>query len=224
MRRRDLLGAAAFAAAGSGFSASAIVLQQMQRKAPPGRDTMLTGLPHCLGAWTLSPERADMVAPVEVDGAFAEALSLYDRIVAATYAAPALPAVMLNIAYMHELRQERRFHWPEICYATQGFDVSRLPQRQVHDGAGPALARFVARSSDHSELVAYMIRVGDRNVVDAGQLRRALVVDGLGLRVPDGFLIRASVALTDQSETDWHQGWQELMGFFSELAIFLRFA
>lgn len=218
MRRRDLLGATAFAIVAGGTSAGAVALQQRQRKAPLGRDRALAALPHRLGAWTHNPEPPDMVAPVELDGAFAEALDIYDRVVAASYVAPGWPQVMLNIAYMRELRQERRFHWPEICYATQGFDVSRLPPRRVH--GGPDLARFLARSADHAELVAYTIRVGNRNVVTTGELRKALFFDGLALEVPDGVLVRASVALTDQSEMEWRHGWRALMQFFSELSNF----
>lgn len=221
IRRRDILGAAAFALAAGGTSAGAVVLQQRQRKVPPGHDRILTALPRQLGAWTLSAEPPDMVAPVELDGAFAEALSLYDRVVAASYVSAALSPVMLNIAYMRELRQERRFHWPEICYATQGFDVSRLRPRLRQDGFAFPLSRFLARSSDHTELVAYTIRVGDQSIVTTGQLRKALFFDGLSLEVPDGFLVRASVVLADQSETEWRQGSNSLMRFFSELAGFL---
>ncbi|MFT4053523.1 MAG: EpsI family protein [Novosphingobium sp.] len=220
IRRRDLLGAVAFAVAAGGTSAGAVILQQKQRKARPGRDRVLAALPDQLGAWKRSPESANMVSPVELDGAFAEALSLYDRVIAANYVAHTLPAVMLNIAYMRELRQERRFHWPEICYATQGFDVSRLTPIQVHDNSELPLARFLARSSDHTELVAYTIRVGDRNIVTTGELREALFVDGLSLEVPDGFLVRASVNVEYASHADYI--WTILKNYFSLLDKYIN--
>ncbi|MEE4450776.1 exosortase C-terminal domain/associated protein EpsI [Novosphingobium resinovorum] len=217
IRRRDLFAGAAFAVAGCGSSAAAFALRQGLHKAPAARARALDSLPRRLGRWNLSPVETDMVAPVEFDGAFAEALALYDRVVAVTYVAPDAPQVMLNLAYMRELHQERRFHWPEFCYATQGYDVSRLPARSAGSGEELAVSRFVARSMERTELVAYTVKVGDRNVLSSSQMRRALFLDGLALEVPDGFLFRGSLVPADQSEAGWHEGWRALMEFFRNL-------
>lgn len=217
IRRRDFVGAGMFAAVASSTSIAALALQRRQRRMPTGRDKVLASLPERIGRWSLNPVQASMVAPVEFDGAFAEALSLYDRVVSANYGGPGLPLMALNIAYMRELRQERKFHWPEICYATQGYDVSRLLPQSTERGGQLPIARFLARSADHAELVAYTMRVGDYQVINAAQLRRALFMDGLALKIPDGFLIRASLSNKKQHNVHNEDGWIILRYFISKI-------
>ncbi|MDF0486569.1 EpsI family protein [Sphingomonas sp. H39-1-10] len=199
IQRRDVLGAALFAGLAGATSVGAIGFRRAQRAVPPGGDVVLTALPPQLGAWRLQPSRADMVDPIELDAAFAAALDMYDRIVERDYVAPALPRIMLSIVYKRELRQEDRFHWPEFCYATQGFKVRRLAPLALPDG--PVVTRFLGDRFGRNELVGYFMRIGDALPAGSLAVRAALFRQSLALRLPDGVMVRASF-LTDELDTD----------------------
>ena len=215
IRRRDLLGAGAFAGLAGAASAGAIGFRRAQRTVPPGGDEALTQLPPHLGAWQLQPSRADMVDPIEIDVAFAAALDMYDRVVERDYVAPALPRIMLNIVYKRELRQEDRFHWPEFCYATQGFKVRRLAPLALDNG--PVVTRFIGDRAGRNELVGYFMRIGDALPAGSLAVRAALFRQSLALRLPDGVMVRASF-LTDELDSDDPADADKMLaGFFRAL-------
>lgn len=215
IRRRDLLGAGAFAGLACATSSGAIGFRRAQRSVPPGGDVVLTQLPPQLGTWQLQPSRSDMVDPIEIDFAFAAALDMYDRVVERDYVAAALPRIMLNIVYKRELRQEDRFHWPEFCYATQGFKVRRLAPQPL--GAGPTVTRFLGDREGRSELVGYFMRIGDALPVGSMAVRAALFRQSLALRLPDGVMVRASFLTDELDDDDPGAADAVLAGFFRTL-------
>lgn len=217
IRRRDFVGGALFTLAAGGAALGSQVAQRHQQVAPPGKDLPLAEMPDDLGPWKRRPAAEGRVAPVELDGAFAEALAIYDLVLEADYVAASLPSMMVNIAYKREIRQEQRFHWPEFCYATQGYDVTRLDPASINLQAPVDVARFLAKSVDHLEIVAYLIKVGRRTVRTSMQLRRALFMDSLALKVPDGALFRASMVVNDVSGPAMQASWATLMTFMESL-------
>jgi len=193
IRRRDLIGAGAFAGLAAMTSGGAIAFRHAQQSAPPGRDGVLTQLPPHLGAWRLQAARADMVDPVVVDIAFSQALEMYDRVIERDYVGASLPRIMLNIAYKREVRQEERFHWPEFCYATQGFGVQRQPPIALGAGSdGVTLTHFVGQRGMRREQVGYFMRIGDALPSGSLAVRTALFRQSLAMRLPDGVMVRAS--------------------------------
>lgn len=190
IRRRDLIGAGAFAGLAASTSVGAIAFRHAQQPVPPGGEAVLSQLPPQLGAWRLRPARDDMVDPVVVDIAFSQALEMYDRVIERDYVAGALPRMMLNIAYKREVRQEDRFHWPEFCYATQGFRVRRLAPIVL--GAGVTLTQFAAQREARRERVGYFMRIGDALPAGSLAVRTALFRQSLAMRLPDGVMVRAS--------------------------------
>lgn len=218
IRRRDLLAAGMFAGLASATSGGAIAFRRAQHGVPPGGDTVLTRLPPRLGGWQMQAAREDMVDPIEVDAAFAAALDMYDRVVERDYVSSSLPRIMLNIAYKREVREEDRFHWPEFCYATQGFSVRRLAPFALGDAApGLMLTRFVGERAGRSELVGYFIRIGDTLATGSLAVRAALFRQSLAMRLPDGVMVRASF-LTEGLETADPAAVTDLLaGFFRGL-------
>lgn len=218
IRRRDVLGAGSFALLASATSAGAIGFRQSQHSVPTGRDRVLTHLPPQAGGWQLQPARDDMVDPVEVDIAFASALKMYDRVIEADYVSPSLPRIMLNIAYKREIRQEERFHWPEFCYSTQGFQVSRLPPFAL-GGVAPGVlaARFIGERAGRKELVGYLIRIGDSMTSGSVAVRSALFRQSLSLHIPDGVMFRASLTFEDLGSNDPAVATKMLGEFFDEM-------
>jgi EpsI family protein len=213
IRRRDMLGLTSLAVASAATLGSAEFLRGSMKRID--RDRMLASdqLPPDVLDWHVEPGDADMVSPVEFDGAFREALDVYDRITAVTYASTIAPTVLLNLAYRRSIRQEDRFHWPEFCYTTQGYDLVSLPAMQTGSGMGPSFRRFLAESQQRSELVAYLVSIGDRAVITAKDLRWALLRDSLSLRIPDGLLFRASIELDSSTPPD--RVWMSLSRFLS---------
>jgi EpsI family protein len=218
IRRRDLIGAGAFAGLAVGASGGAIAFRRAQQSVPAGGDVALAQLPPQLGTWHLRPARDDMVDPVEVDVAFSQALEMYDRVIERDYVAASLPRIMLNIAYKREVRQEDRFHWPEFCYATQGFRV----QRQAPIALGPAgrnvtLTQFVGQRDARRERVGYFMRIGD--TVPSGSLavRTALFRQSLAMRLPDGVMVRASFVEDELNSTAPDAATALLMRFFRNM-------
>lgn len=193
IRRRDLIGAGVFAGIAATASGGAIAFRRAQQSVPRGGDLVLTHLPPRLGTWRLQAARADMVDPVEVDVAFSQALEMYDRVIERDYVAATLPRMMLNIAYKREVRQEERFHWPEFCYATQGFGVTRLaPIALGPDGGNVVLAQFVGQRDQRRERVGYFMRIGDALPSGSLAVRTALFRQSLAMHLPDGVMVRAS--------------------------------
>jgi len=215
IRRRDLLGAGAFAGLACATSSGAIGFRRAQQTVPPGADAVLTHLPGRLGQWQLQPARADMVDPIEIDVAFAAALDMYDRVVERDYVAPTLPRIMLNIVYKRELRQEDRFHWPEFCYATQGFKVQRMAPLAL--GNGLTLTRFLGDRAGRGELVGYFMRIGDALPSGSFGVRAALFRQSLALRLPDGVMVRASFLTDELDDDDPAAAGKVLAGFFRAL-------
>ncbi|MEZ5656905.1 MAG: EpsI family protein [Sphingobium sp.] len=216
--RRDLVGAGAFCAAATLVSTGAVVAQHMQSSVPVGKDGPLEYLPPNIGGWHHQPAQQDMIDPVVTDIAFAQALALYDGIVARDYVAQNLPRVMLNIAYMRRVEQESRFHWPELCYASQGFNVSKLPPVQADiGGRAVGVARFMAERVNRHELVHYVMRIGRNTPVASLAVRMEIFRESLAMRVPDGTMLRTSLLLPEPSTEAISEGSDMLLRFLNLL-------
>lgn len=218
MRRRDMIGAGVFAGLAATVSGGAIAFRRAQQVVPVGRDTILTQLPARLGTWRLQAARVDMVDPVVVDVAFSQALEMYDRVIERDYVSPVLPRVMLNIAYKREVRQEERFHWPEFCYATQGFRVKRLaPIPLGPAGGNVVLTQFVGQREQRRERVGYFMRIGDAVTSGSLAVRAALFRQSLAMHLPDGVMVRASFLEDEMVQGGPAMATDLLVRFFHEL-------
>lgn len=216
IRRRDMLGLTSLAAASAATLGTAEFLRNSMKGVASDRMLDAEQLPPEISEWRLKEGDADMVSPVEFDGAFREALEVYDRITAVTYASETAPTILLNLAYKRAIRQEDRFHWPEFCYTTQGYHLVSLPAMQAGLPSGPRFRRFAAQSQQRSELVAYLASIGDSAIITSRGLRWVLLRESLNLSIPDGLLFRASLEL-DQSLSD-DAAWDMLRRF---LGIFV---
>ncbi|MET0241304.1 MAG: exosortase C-terminal domain/associated protein EpsI [Sphingobium sp.] len=215
MRRRDMLGAGCFAALSCTVSAATIGWREMQHVVGADTDEPLTRLPPRIGQWRLQAAREDMVDPVEIDIAFAQAMELYDRVVERDYVAETLPRIMLNIAYKRTVSQEDRFHWPELCYSTQGFDIDRLtPVALGAVAPGATMSRFVGDRAGRRELVGYIMRIGDSMPVNSVALRSSLFRQSFGRERPDGVLWRMSFIIGESGTDDLDVATAMLSDFF----------
>jgi EpsI family protein len=218
IRRRDLIGAGAFAGLAATASGGAVAFRHAQQPVPFGGEAVLAELPPHVGGWNLRAARDDMVDPVVVDIAFSQALEMYDRVIERDYVAAVLPRIMLNIAYKREVRQEERFHWPEFCYATQGFRVRKLPPIVLAgSGAGVTLTQFVAQRQERRERVGYFMRIGDALPAGSLAVRMALFRQSLAMHLPDGVMVRASFLEDDLTSSAPNAAPEMLALFFTTL-------
>lgn len=148
-------------------------------------------VPRQFGEWTADP-RIRLIAPPEPDSL---ARQLYSQEVARGYRDREGNLVMLLVAYGPNQFSRLQLHRPEICYAADGFRVSKPARADVNyrDGAPPLkLLRLTARREARVEPISYWMRVGDdisTNVVDRQLIKLKLALRG---KVPDGALIRVS--------------------------------
>lgn len=114
--------------------------------------------------------------------------------------------VMLALAYGANLSQEDKIHRPELCYAAQGFRLTRdtpvsFPLQGTHAGEPIRGKRLIAQHDNRRELVSYWIRVGDIYSTSALQSRLHILGQGLRGHVADGILVRVS-QIVSPFETD----------------------
>lgn len=193
--RRSIIGAAAFTAASAGSTLVSYAVVSDRKIIPAARGRLLGQLPAVVPGWQVDSSQADMIEPVVLEPAFAEAVAMYDFIAAREYVAPAGTRIMLNAVYMKKITEESRFHWPEFCYATQGFRVEKSGNIAIDARLGVVGTCFIATREDRREVVVYWTRVGRSVPVGSMQMRMAIFRDSLRAVFPDGVLLRGSTIL-----------------------------
>ena len=190
--RRELLGAAAFTTLGvliHEASAWGKPTKLLADSRPIG--SLASAIPTVFNGW--HGEDVDDLTSISPD--IQQTLDkAYDQIVTRRYRSDSGQEVMLVLAYVRHVTDERRAHSPEICYPAQGFRVTR---RSVVEGqmAGERIpvTRFTAEGSiSRMERVHYWIVEG--NEVHATNWGQKLARMRLGLKgfISDALLVRMS--------------------------------
>lgn len=132
---------------------------------------------------------------IEPPGPDTLAKQLYSQEVGRGYMDREGHLVMLLIAYGPNQSNRLQLHRPEICYAAEGFRVSKQFRTEMsyQNGDTPLkLTRLVAQREARLEPVSYWMRIGDD--IATGVIERQIIKLKYGLRgiLPDGALIRVS--------------------------------
>jgi len=148
-------------------------------------------IPRSFGRWA----PVTNIRVVEPPGSDTLSHEIYNQEIARGYADEEGHVVMLLIAYGVSQSDRLQLHRPEICYAAQGFRVSRPVRAVIYYGANRSqlrLTRLVAEREGRLEPVTYWMRIG--NDVATGIVERQILKVTYGLRglIPDGALIRIS--------------------------------
>ena len=108
---------------------------------------------------------------------------------------------MLALAYAHEQKQDVKIHRPEVCYIAQGFEQIKKTPNVIYipDTKPIAAQRLLMRNSNRTETVSYWIRIGDDYPTTGMSARWKILRDGLKGKILDGILVRASIALNDET-------------------------
>ena len=125
---------------------------------------------------------------------------VYDQVLARTYAADGLPAIMLLIAYGAAQSGLMTVHRPEVCYASAGFSIRNDRPAAIPLGlVAPIAAKtFLALREDRAEQVLYWTRISDAFPRDMNAQRLIMLERGLSGVIPDGVLVRCSTLGSDQ--------------------------
>jgi EpsI family protein len=147
-------------------------------------------VPWQFGEWTHDP-RIRLVEP-PADGL---ARQLYNQELGRAYRDREGNLVMLLVAYGPNQTSRLQLHRPELCYAADGFRVSKSTPVAVtyRDGGKPLdVLRLTARREARVEPISYWVRIGDdiTNSVWGRQLSRLKLT--FRNKVADGALMRVS--------------------------------
>ena len=157
-------------------------------------------LPVAFGQWRAAPG----VRLVEPPGSDTLSHEIYNQEVARGYLDPDGHLVMLLVAYGESQSERLQLHRPEICYAAQGFSVSRPVDGSLsYSVTEPPLEirRVMTFREERVEPITYWMRIGYD--VSEGVLERQRLKLEYGLRglVPDGALFRVSTVGVPQVES-----------------------
>lgn len=205
--RRDLfIGGACVAAAGAAYALK-----------PRKRQVLLTGakmaeiVPLQFADW--SAEQSDGLVQAKTEGELAS--RLYSEMVGRIYhQASTSDEVMMLIAYGDNQSDSLQLHRPESCYPAVGFNIqSNVPfDLNVGNGAKVPARKVVASAPGRQENIIYWTRLGEFLPGDSGEQRKVRLETAMRGFIPDGALIRFSVASGDSEAA-----FRTLEGFIPEL-------
>jgi len=200
---------------------------QPTRFADRGDIALKAVLPSAVGAWTAHQSNLVQMSLSPGDDRSEAVAATYDDTAMATYVDESGPPIMVALAYGRVQRQESKIHRPELCYSSQGYEISRqatqdLPIANTPDGQ-VTVNRMEATHSGRREIVSYWIRIGDLFSAGAVTTRVHLLKVGLLGEIPDGILFRVSqVVRSDLGGADLNEAYTRQERFMTTLSHTLQ--
>lgn len=193
--RRDLMiGVACLGAAGLAYG---LKPRRQLTLLPEGK--MADVLPMNVPGWT--SESADSLVQPKSDTSLAA--TLYSEIVGRIYTEQVSgEQVMMLVAYGNTQSDTLQLHRPEACYPAVGFElIETKPGRMaMPGGAFLPVRRVVARAPSRQENIVYWTRMGEYLPGSGGEQRDVRLKTAMEGYIPDGVLIRFSIAGDDSKE------------------------
>ena len=158
-----------------------------------------TIIPLEFGQWKIDPSTAALVVNPDDKGLLNK---LYSQTLARTYINNAGKRVMLSIAYGRNQSSDLQVHRPEICYATNGFDISNIYKTFIDTTIGRIpVMQLVAKQGNRNEPITYWVRVGDSLTRGWFEQKLTAMAYGLTGKVTDGLLFRISTISADKQDS-----------------------
>jgi len=151
-------------------------------------------LPQSFGRWHAIPAGGVVLPPKsELSD------KTYNDVLVRVYEDGAGAAVALLLAYGAFQGRDMQLHRPEVCYPAAGFDIKSSQVLGLTIPAQPLITAKLldTQSQQRSEQVLYWTRVGHEFPTSPMEQRWSVVTQNLHGRVPDGILVRTSVAAPD---------------------------
>jgi EpsI family protein len=119
--------------------------------------------------------------------------AIYNQVLTRTYVNTAGRLIMLSVAYGGDQSDASRAHRPEICYPSQGFNITYdQPGVQPIDGGSLPVRKLMSRFGERKEPITYWIVVGNEVATSGMQQKLAQMRYGLRGLIADGMLVRVS--------------------------------
>ncbi|GJJ04889.1 hypothetical protein RugamoR64_54270 [Duganella rhizosphaerae] len=152
-------------------------------------------IPQRFGDWQIDTS----VVPLQVDPETQARLDrIYNQTLSRTYINPNGERVMLSMAYGGDQGDSMGVHRPEVCYASQGFEIKKDQFVNLGTDYGVLpVKQLLAVSGNRSEPITYWITIGDKMTRPDFEQRLQRLRYGLEGTVPDGMLVRVSTIDTD---------------------------
>ena len=184
-----------------------------------GQIDLETLIPKQFGEWKAVPSNlVQMSLSIKREGE-ANTVNPYDGILMRIYENSEGKQMMLALAWGKAQRQEVKVHRPEKCYTAQGFNVQNLEPTvfaNIKTSSKPVVGkRMLALGNHRNEAVSYWIRLGDIFPATGLEARMKIFKDGLGGKLNDGILVRASTVINQESEAS--EAYWEQEKFLAEL-------
>lgn len=147
-------------------------------------------IPESFGPWRVDASVVPIAPSPDVQAKLAK---IYNQTFARTYINDRGQRVMLSVAYGGDQSDAMRVHLPEVCYATQGFQIDQQAFGVLEMGAGTLpVKRLVATKGPRTEPITYWIVVGEKIARTSTEQKIAQLHYALRGTVPDGMLVRVS--------------------------------
>ncbi|RRR99921.1 EpsI family protein [Aquabacterium soli] len=184
------------------FASTAIVAHQLGQKDPRRvvlpEASLESVIPQKFGEWRIDDKQPVVIANPEQQ----ETLSkIYTDVLSRTYVNGQGQRVMLSLAYGANQSEGLQVHFPEVCYAAQGFAVGPVSDVDIRVADESVKVRHLtAKAGGRNEPITYWVVVGDQVANRGIDQKYVLLRYGAKLVTPDGLLVRVSSIGTNISD------------------------
>jgi EpsI family protein len=131
---------------------------------------------------------------------------IYTQTLSRTYTNARGEYVMLSIAYGADQSDAKQLHYPEVCYPSQGFQISGQLTDNIKTNSGNIrVKRMLAVMGNRSEPLTYWSTVGSKVVVGGKETKLEQLRYGFNGKIPDGLLFRVSSISQNVQDAYQHQ-------------------
>jgi EpsI family protein len=150
-------------------------------------------VPKAFGDWTLEPQLVSSIVNPQTQELIDK---LYAQVLTRTYVHRDGYRIMLSIAYGGDQRDALQVHFPEVCYAAQGFAIGEQRTEKLDLGGNSLAVRRISTSMGkrRPEPLTYWVMVGEKPVNPGLSPTKKVAEMSYTLRgvIPDGLLTRIS--------------------------------
>ena len=126
---------------------------------------------------------------------------LYSQLLSRVYVNTKGDVMMLSIAYGEDQSDAKQLHYPEVCYPSQGFQITSNQKAELSTQFGKiAVLRLHAEMGSRSEPITYWSTVGNKVVRGGKEIKLQQLRYGFRGEIPDGLLFRVSSITKDKNE------------------------
>jgi EpsI family protein len=162
------------------------------------RSSLASAIPAAFNEWKEDDQSMTVEPAPDV---MAQINALYSELLNRTYVDKAGNRVMVTIAYGRDQSDGFKVHRPEVCYASQGFEVSDVSDAAIPLGDAVLPVKHVmTRLKTRSEPVTYWMVIGDKAVNSAAEHKIEQIKYAFRGIIADGLLFRVSTISADPAD------------------------